>query len=278
MLIFFFLSYQTLSKVLDSCFTILAAFVRIFLCSPVASSLPFPLVQNPCFVLYLVGHTGLISISQRWLQSTWIWPTSRILWCVCSFFWNLGMKIIQSLLAMPYLGKTRQWFNALFVLYASSHKELEFCYSCPKPIFFLFHVFLQSARLTDAFWRYSCLLSDCWIESFLLCSRHIARATLLSASAVSLGSDLTNTRSVSLPFQHLLSLVDVLDDVSELGELTANPLGCAAGEAFWVGIGAQRGCCGAIGREQSSTALLRDLRPRVVENSRAWLLWVFLAS
>lgn len=38
-----------------------------------------------------------------------------------------------------------------------SCEELEFCYSCPKLVLILFPVFLQSAKLMDAFWRSSAI-------------------------------------------------------------------------------------------------------------------------
>lgn len=114
----------------------------------------------PCFPLSCL----LYNLFQKWLQNAWIWPMFGILLHFC-------------------------------------RREFKFFYSHSKFIFIPCHLFLQSAELMDAFWRSSLPFSEYWeIESFLLHNRHITKATVLLASAVSLGSDLANIWSMPLPF------------------------------------------------------------------------------
>lgn len=132
-----------------------------------------------------------------------------------------------------------------------SCEELEFSYCCPKPILILFPVFLQSTKLMDAFWRF-CRRSDCWNESFVLRGRHGAGATVVSACAVSLGSDLTSMLSVLLPRWDLIP-ANVPNGRSDSWKPADDP--CCWG-GVWSGNPRAVWGCGAV---RSSLACLRAM-------------------
>lgn len=69
------------------------------------------------------------------------------------------------------------------------------------------------------------------------------------------------------PFQHLLILIDTLNDRSELWKLTAHSLLCAAGGGgFWVVIGVKHEYYRVIESECSSTARSLVLQPWITAN------------
>lgn len=141
------------------------------------------------------------------------------MWC-----WELLSASFQQLLGLKALYRERDWFPTFlcvvcYTTYSRSacrplefDQHLEFCYTSAIRS-------LNSATLTRSsslfpfvfsyslqnWWMPSdglpCLsLSDWEMESFLLHNRHITKATVLLASAVSLGSDPANMWSVPLPF------------------------------------------------------------------------------
>lgn len=141
---------------------------------------------------------------------------------MCS--WKFLSASFQQFLGLKALCRERDWFPAFFCLvcYTTYSRSgcrmlefdqcLEFCYT--SAIRSLnFSTLIQSSSLFPLIFSHSlqnwwmpsdglpCLyLSDWEIEIFLLHSRHITKATVLLASAVSLGSDLANIWSMSLPF------------------------------------------------------------------------------